>query len=401
MAMNVEFGLLATLSGGLGENVTYAWRLVNGSADLGAEDQPTVSLKITELQEVTLEVRVSDTDLIAAGFDDYAEDVAQCTVTPTDPANLLTEAPVSGVLPRNFMGRSGSFDISVSPINAEGNLITAGLDSGNFSFTGVTAAPLENTQGLVIQGTTTPGGLTVHQPDKEFKGISVAVLLDSTGSMTTNDPSRLRVDAAKRLIQKLKLHAQDQAAILEFSRGITPTSGFLAARLLQDFTNDESLLEMAIDKVAAHGATPFYDALLDAIELIFSGNLPAPAIVVLTDGLENASRFGNLENVVNEANRKKVPIFPIGLGKNIDFTKLQELARRTGGTFASALNANQLSVIFANFGTSLSIGRIDVNASARFESNLPANGIFTIRGVLTTEINGIEKSSSFSFQAEQ
>ena len=124
------------------------------------------------------------------------------------------------------------------------------------------------------------------------------------------------------------LDTGDIAAVLEFARNSESfTPGMYGSRLLQDFTDDHDLLNNAIASIGANGSTPLYDAVLDAVTLVDADELHNPAVVVLTDGLENASTVGTLEVVVSTAIAAKVPIFPIGLGTNIDFSRLQEMAR--------------------------------------------------------------------------
>jgi hypothetical protein len=215
--------------------------------------------------------------------------------------------------------------------------------------------------------------------------------------MTGNDPQRLRVAAAQKLVERLT--EKDLAAVLEFSRdGSPPSAGFLAARLLQTFTANHDLLNAAIALIGQSGTTPLYDALLDSIGLLKSEAQPNPAEVVLTDGLENASSTGTVANVIDEAVAADIPIFPIGLGTGIDFTELQELARRTGGTFASALNPQELEALFQALGTAVTQGRFVVTATVQFDQAVGPAGVYTIAGTLETTLGQQTRAAPFSFQ---
>jgi hypothetical protein len=240
--------------------------------------------------------------------------------------------------------------------------------------------------------------LTVNAPSDPKHGVSVAILLDSTGSMLTNDPQRIRVDAGRELVEVLDI--EDEAAVGDFRLPGQTTAGFRNLRLLQDFTSDHVLLRDALEQVGAQGSTPFYDAMLDGIDLFDLHDTTNPAIVALTDGQENASKFGNFGNVVAAAVAANIPIFPVGLGTDVDFTKLQQLAEQTGGTFASALHPEELTHLFESLGVAVTAGRVIVHTDVVFSPPLPSVGIFTVSGVLTTKIGSVSRESPISFQVE-
>jgi hypothetical protein len=70
------------------------------------------------------------------------------------------------------------------------------------------------------------------------------------------------------------------------------------------------------------------------------------AIIIITDGVDVVSVF-KIEDVIGEANRANIPIFPIGLSKNkINEDALQRLANRTGGIFRIAPSPDEFSGLF-------------------------------------------------------
>ena len=67
------------------------------------------------------------------------------------------------------------------------------------------------------------------QPGKQ---LVTALDLDSSGSMGSNDPARLRVQAAKLFVDQLD--AGDLVGVFDFGAGKTPP--FSSTRMLADFT---------------------------------------------------------------------------------------------------------------------------------------------------------------------
>ena len=214
-------------------------------------------------------------------------------------------------------------------------------------------------------------------------------------SMSNNDRLRLRVDAGIQLVGLLR--PIDQAAIMDFGAGVH--AGFRASRLLQDFTSDKMLLNQAIDRIVAAGGTPLYDSLLDALALFQATPQANPGIVVLTDGEDTASRNGP-GDVIAQAQLQNIPIYTTGLGRNIDFTILQNIARDTGGTFAEVVDADALVDIFQAIGVGIVDGRVVVTGEGQFAPPLTETGRYIVSGTLVTTIEGEVFETAFSFPVE-
>ncbi len=82
-------------------------------------------------------------------------------------------------------------------------------------------------------------------------------------------------------------------AAIDFTRQIKPTDRVAIAtfnssvQLVENFTNDRSLAERAIQRIHSGGGTAFYDALLTCIGRYMKGVEGRKAIVVFTDGVDN------------------------------------------------------------------------------------------------------------------
>ena len=72
-------------------------------------------------------------------------------------------------------------------------------------------------------------------------------------------------------------------------------------------------------------------------------------IMILSDGYDNEGGQ-NISTLVNMANRKKIKIYSIGLGSDVDINLLTQLAEQTGGKFYHATAATDLEGIYKQIG---------------------------------------------------
>ncbi len=93
-----------------------------------------------------------------------------------------------------------------------------------------------------------------------------------------------------------------------------------------DFTSDISKLENHLLFVPAKGTTALYDGLYAGLEKVKQGVNPKKALILITDGGENNSRY-TLNNVRDFAREKDVQLFVVGMRANI----LDDLSEMTGG----------------------------------------------------------------------
>lgn len=173
--------------------------------------------------------------------------------------------------------------------------------------------------------------------------IYVLLLLDTSGSMAGEKITASR-QAAGRFIENLR--AEDSVAVLTFdSRTETQI----------EFTTDHQAAREIVELVQAtpNGTTCLYDAAYKAVQMI--STLPAGrrAIVLLTDGIDDSGKgrpcsTHTLEEVVALASQPKsrVPIYTIGLGRDVDQKALEQIARRTQGRFQYAPGSAQLDALF-------------------------------------------------------
>lgn len=154
--------------------------------------------------------------------------------------------------------------------------------------------------------------------------VAMGIVIDNSGSMREK---RNKVNqAALNLVRSS--NPKDEVFVVNFND---------EQYLDQDFTNNLSLLKVALEKIDARGGTAMYDALVaSADHLKQNARLEKKVIFVVTDGEDNASSE-TLEQAVKHLQLENSPaIYAIGILGDEEHPKrakraLEILAERTGG----------------------------------------------------------------------
>lgn len=151
--------------------------------------------------------------------------------------------------------------------------------------------------------------------------IRLALVVDTSGSM-----QELMAEVQRVVMGFLRtmLRPKDRALVIAFSD---------RPALLQGFSADFSALERAVIGLRADRATALYDAVIYGL-FQFSGVRGRRAMVVLSDGEDNASR-SNFQTMLEYAQRSGVTVYTIGIDLPLreirTRSQLTRLARVTGG----------------------------------------------------------------------
>ena len=141
------------------------------------------------------------------------------------------------------------------------------------------------------------------------RGRDLVIALDVSRSMLANDvrPNRLQ-RARADVLDLIKELRGDRAALLAFRR---------KAILLCPLTTDYAYLRQALDGAgidsAPRGETDIGDAIAKALEAFESDQGAHKAIILISDG-EDLSPPGRAAQAAEEAKRRGVPVFTVGLG---------------------------------------------------------------------------------------
>ncbi len=174
--------------------------------------------------------------------------------------------------------------------------------------------------------------------------VSVMLILDKSTSMAffpntqIPDPDSARWKSAKSALVTFvsQMAPQDEAGFISFAR---------RPSLDQDFTNQKALLTSAINRVSLGPSTAIWASVDTAIALL-SRRPNRRAIVLLTDGEDNASFPITLGRNIQRALQNNVRIFTVGLGEDVGRAGLDSLARMTGGEFFFSATGSDLTDIY-------------------------------------------------------
>jgi Ca-activated chloride channel family protein len=178
--------------------------------------------------------------------------------------------------------------------------------------------------------------------------LSVGMIFDVSGSMKDKLPSaREAASTFLRMGEK-----EDEYFLIQFSN---------SPQLVAGFTNEISKIQDRLLLTHAQGLTSLYDALYLGLERVGRGNNPRKAILLITDGEDNHSRY-SFSNVREFAKEHDVQIYAIGIvdeespqgaysggGRDV----LEDLANLTGGRAFFPRSVQELESICAQIGFDL------------------------------------------------
>jgi Ca-activated chloride channel family protein len=163
--------------------------------------------------------------------------------------------------------------------------------------------------------------------------IHAAVVLDVSASMESSLGQA--TEAALGFLQEA-VRPKDRAALITFN-----DRPFLAVK----FTKDVDALAGGLAGLKAERGTALYDTIIFSL-FYFNGVKGQRAIVLLSDGKDEGSRFG-YDDALESARRAGVAIYPIGLGEDLEKRKLEKLAEETGGRAFFLRDVSELAGIYA------------------------------------------------------
>lgn len=171
-------------------------------------------------------------------------------------------------------------------------------------------------------------------PNEAKKTLDIAFVIDSSGSMSWNDSSNIRLDLTKQFIDKLG--DDDRGAVIDFdSSSVVQCS----------FTSDKTALKNAVDMIDSYGGTNIYTGLYNALaefDKIKTDNdsNKLKIMFLLTDGDDGYSA-SVYDTLLQKAKQNNIAIYTVGLGEVIE-DKLKGIADSTGGKYYYASTATDL-----------------------------------------------------------
>ena len=156
---------------------------------------------------------------------------------------------------------------------------------------------------------------------------NVYLVADTSGSMSGKKLAQAQ-EALRVFLNQIQ-GDQERVGLIQFSSSVnTPV-------YLDELGHNRAALESAVDGLRAGGDTALLDAVSQAYQRLqqLGDTERINAIVVMTDGQENASSLG-LDGLIREFRKKspvQVVVFCVAYGDDADMATLQAIAEPTGG----------------------------------------------------------------------
>jgi len=177
--------------------------------------------------------------------------------------------------------------------------------------------------------------------------LDVVLAIDSSASMTENDPTNKRLDAARGFVMKMD-PARDRVGLVSWDEGIDfsipPTEDF------------PQVLE-AIGRVDSADGTNLDRGLKEAIDLLtanstFGSDGRARFVIFLSDGDGDYTASGRAGSQTERARDYGIVIYTIGLmlADSRAETSLEDMAETTGGRYYEACDSSALESIYEAIG---------------------------------------------------
>lgn len=167
--------------------------------------------------------------------------------------------------------------------------------------------------------------------------VDVALVIDSSGSMTSNDPQNLRISAAKSFITNMKV--SDRAAVVDFDGGVI---------VRQNLTDNKTSLSNALNQIDSSGSTNIGAGVGSAYSILTtqSDSSHTRVVILLTDGVGDYDT-----NLSNQLKAQNIRVFTIGLTGQVDEALLKAISSVTNGGYKQINDATGLVGVFGQFAT--------------------------------------------------
>ncbi len=225
--------------------------------------------------------------------------------------------------------------------------------------------------------------LRFTEVENKNSSLDIVFVIDSSGSMTSNDRYGVRRTVTKNFIDRLT--ENDRAAVVDFDS---------YASVYSQFTSDKDQLYSAVDKINSSGGTNLSRGISAALSLFssttYEGEDKQKCIIMLTDGVGSYST-----SYTTKAKDMGIVIYTIGLGSGVSTSVLTNMAEGTGGVYFHASQAEKLYDIFEDIieVTDLYKDSDEDGLSDYYEKEMAAGNLRLGTGVSLEDIDYLKKHS--------
>lgn len=164
--------------------------------------------------------------------------------------------------------------------------------------------------------------------------LNVSLALDRSSSLDDEDMRKIK-NATNTFLSKLQFASGDKAEIVSFDTNVMQ---------MCMFTNNKDNLINGVNSMHPYGLTACYDAIIRSIQNASVQN-GARCVIVFTDGDDTKSR-SSVDDVIKLAKAKSVPVYTIGVGRQLQESRLRRIANETGGTYHHIDDISSMSRVY-------------------------------------------------------
>jgi Ca-activated chloride channel homolog len=246
-----------------------------------------------------------------------------------------------------ILATASAASAQVQPAQTFNESVSVGYVMVPFTVLGRNGAPVTNLRprdvALLVDGSAVRTDLFEESMNAP---VSWTILLDASGSMALAG----KMEAARAAVSELLDHRKvgDDFALFTFAESEVAE--------LVPFTEDRDAIRRAMFSVKPYGKTAFFDALATMPERSALGKNATRAIILLSDGIDNASRHTRA-SLAKIFEGSSIPIYPLGLRDPAelkphqvvpyeelsDLDLLDAVANLTGGKLHLGRNPDQLA----------------------------------------------------------
>lgn len=229
-------------------------------------------------------------------------------------------------------------------------------------------------------------------PGTERGIIDVALVIDCSGSMSSNDRYYKRKDAARQFIDLVQ--PGDKIAVIGYD---SDAYVFASLQEVNDQADRDSL-KQSVNNVFNGGMTDIGEGLLVGKDELAKEILPEvrKGIILLTDGQHNADAY---QNEHMQCYQDGIRVFTIGLGNSTNPVFLQRVAEETGGKYYTATDAGTLQSIYNELSQAIAGGSQVAEHQIRFSTaGMVENRVIEVNpGTLQSLFSIIWPGSDYDF----
>lgn len=315
--------------------------------DINLEEYPYINVKIqSDKKNFTIDEESINFYENDEQIDDFnvIDNDTYSTITYKTNDNFLESADKMLKIENKKNKKDYITETYIKPKQTSANLNISQIDTNNFPE--VKMYFTINEQGGNIVKNIDKKNIRLYDGEKEYnindfsyvnekEPVSLNMVIDTSGSMSSN--MEVCKDIAIDFINNINFNMGDRVEVVKFND---------EAKINNYFTSNKESLINSITDLSTDGGTALYDSLIMALNETNKED-GVKCIIAFTDGIDNRSQ-NTSEDVIELSKTLDIPIYIIGIGSEIEKSKLEEISINTAGEYISISDVYQLKNVYTN-----------------------------------------------------